>query len=161
MSSQNAIESYPVRSPDLSWSDKKKYPDQCFSTTISWAKCAVKERSVLVLAYLVGLDVVLARMSREFWSARRRWLFRYVTLMFTVIATAYREVDIPVAITDQSIQNTDYRCRPANLENVFRGTFRVKRRDLPAKSGTVGRAHIEIFLEVYSLQKSIAFQNTL
>ena len=51
--------------------------------------------------------------------------------------------------------------RPANLENVFRGTFRVKKRDLPAKSGTVGRAHIEIFLEVYSLQKSIAFQNTL
>ena len=35
--------------------------------------------------------------------------------------------------------------RPANLENVFRGTFRVKKRDLPAKSGTVGRAHIEIF----------------
>ena len=34
--------------------------------------------------------------------------------------------------------------RPANLENVFRGTFRVKKRDLPAKSGTVGRAHIEI-----------------
>ena len=34
---------------------------------------------------------------------------------------------------------------PANLENVFRGTFRVKKRDLPAKSGTVGRAHIEIF----------------
>ena len=30
--------------------------------------------------------------------------------------------------------------RPANLENVFRGTFRVKKRDLPAKSGTVGRA---------------------
>ena len=28
-------------------------------------------------------------------------------------------------------------CRPANLENVFRGTFRVKKRDLPAKSGTV------------------------
>ena len=51
--------------------------------------------------------------------------------------------------------------RPANLENVFRGTFRVKKRDLPAKSGTVGRAHIEIFLKVYSLQKSIAFQNTL
>ena len=52
--------------------------------------------------------------------------------------------------------------RPANLENVFRGTFRVKKkRDLPAKSGTVGRAHIEICLEVYSLQKSIAFQNTL
>ena len=38
--------------------------------------------------------------------------------------------------------------RPANPENVFRGTFRVKKRDLPAKSGTVGRAHIEIFLEV-------------
>ena len=38
--------------------------------------------------------------------------------------------------------------RPANLENVFRGTFRVKKRELPAKSGTVGRAHIEIFLEV-------------
>ena len=38
--------------------------------------------------------------------------------------------------------------RPANLENVFRGTFRVKKRDLPAKRGTVGRAHIEIFLEV-------------
>ena len=37
------------------------------------------------------------------------------------------------------------RVRPANLENVFRGTFRVKKRDLPAKSGTVGRAHIEIF----------------
>ena len=36
----------------------------------------------------------------------------------------------------------------ADLENVFRGTFRVKKRDLPAKSGTVGRAHIEIFLEV-------------
>ena len=36
-------------------------------------------------------------------------------------------------------------CRPANLENVFRGTFRVKKRDLPAKSGTVGRAHIDIF----------------
>ena len=35
--------------------------------------------------------------------------------------------------------------RPANRENVFRGTFRVKKRDLPAKSGTVGRAHIEIF----------------
>ena len=51
--------------------------------------------------------------------------------------------------------------RPANLENVFRGTFRVKKRDLPAKSGTVGRAHIEIFFEVFSLQKSIAFQNTL
>ena len=39
-------------------------------------------------------------------------------------------------------------CRPANLENIFRGTFRVKKRDLPAKSGTVGRAHIQIFLEV-------------
>ena len=52
--------------------------------------------------------------------------------------------------------------RPANLENVFRGTFRVKKRDLPAKSGTVGRAHIEIFFRsIYSLQKSIAFQNTL
>ena len=49
--------------------------------------------------------------------------------------------------------------RPANLENVFRGTFGVKKRDLPAKSGTVGRANIEIFLEVYSLQKLIAFQN--
>ena len=36
--------------------------------------------------------------------------------------------------------------RPANLDNVFRGTFPVKKRDLPAKSGTVGRAHIEIFL---------------
>ena len=35
--------------------------------------------------------------------------------------------------------------RPANLENVFRGTFRVKKRDLPAKSGTVGKAHLEIF----------------
>ena len=35
--------------------------------------------------------------------------------------------------------------RLANLENVFRGTFRVKKRDLPAKSGTVGRAYIEIF----------------
>ena len=35
--------------------------------------------------------------------------------------------------------------RPANLENVFRGTFRVKKRDLPAKSGTVGRVHTEIF----------------
>ena len=35
--------------------------------------------------------------------------------------------------------------RPANLENVFRGTFHVKKRDLPAKSGTAGRAHIEIF----------------
>ena len=35
--------------------------------------------------------------------------------------------------------------RPANLENVFRGTFRVKKRDLPAKSGTVGRAHNELF----------------
>ena len=32
--------------------------------------------------------------------------------------------------------------------NLFRETFRVKKRDLPAKSGTVGRAHIEIFLEV-------------
>ena len=41
--------------------------------------------------------------------------------------------------------------RPANLENVFRGTFRVKKRDLTAKSGTVGRAHIVICLEVYSL----------
>ena len=40
--------------------------------------------------------------------------------------------------------------RPANLENVFRGTFRVKKWELPEKSGTVGRAHIEIFLEVYS-----------
>ena len=45
--------------------------------------------------------------------------------------------------------------RPANLENVFRGTFRVKKRDLPAKIGTVGRAYIEIFLKVYSLQKSM------
>ena len=54
-----------------------------------------------------------------------------------------------------------YIIRPANLENVFRGTFRVKKRDLPAKSGTVGRAHIDIFLEVYSLPKSVAFQNTL
>ena len=35
--------------------------------------------------------------------------------------------------------------RTANLGNVFRGTFRVKKRYLPAKSGTVGRAHIEIF----------------
>ena len=35
--------------------------------------------------------------------------------------------------------------RPANLDNVFRGTFRVKKRDLPAKSGTADRAHIEIF----------------
>ena len=35
--------------------------------------------------------------------------------------------------------------RPANLENVFRGTFRGKKQDLPAKSGTVGRAHIKIF----------------
>ena len=35
--------------------------------------------------------------------------------------------------------------RPANLENVFRGTLCVKKRDLPAKSGTVGRAHIELF----------------
>ena len=54
-----------------------------------------------------------------------------------------------------------FEIRPANLENVFRGTFRVKKRDLPAKSGTVGRAHVDIFLEVYSVQKSIAFQNTL
>ena len=36
--------------------------------------------------------------------------------------------------------------RSANLDNVFRGTFRVKKRDLPEKSGTVGSAHIEIFL---------------
>ena len=43
-------------------------------------------------------------------------------------------------------------CRPANLENVFRGTFRVKKRDLSAKSGTVGRAHVEIFLEVGPIQ---------
>ena len=50
---------------------------------------------------------------------------------------------------------------PTCMENVFRGTFRVKKRDLPAKSGTVGRAHIEICLEVYSPQKSIMFQNTL
>ena len=28
------------------------------------------------------------------------------------------------------------------------GHFALKKRDLPAKSGTVGRAHIEIFLEV-------------
>ena len=49
-------------------------------------------------------------------------------------------------------------CQPGEC---FRGTFRVKKRDLLAKSGTVGRAHIEIFLEVYSLHKSIAFQNTL
>ena len=47
--------------------------------------------------------------------------------------------------------------RPANLENVFRGTFRVKKRDLPAKSETVGRATLRFFLEVYSLQKSIIF----
>ena len=40
--------------------------------------------------------------------------------------------------------------RPVNLENVFRGTFRVKTRDLPAKSGTVGRAHIEIFFKKYT-----------
>ena len=45
--------------------------------------------------------------------------------------------------------------RPANLENVFTGTFRVKKRDLPAKSGTVGRAHIEIFL------KCTAYRNQL
>ena len=32
--------------------------------------------------------------------------------------------------------------RPANLENVFR--LEVKKWDLPAKCGTVGRAHIEI-----------------
>ena len=53
--------------------------------------------------------------------------------------------------------------RPANLENVFRGTFRVKKRDLPAKSGTVGRAHIEMFLEVgaYTAYRKFAFQNTL
>ena len=38
--------------------------------------------------------------------------------------------------------------RPANLENGFRGTFRVKKRDMPAKSGTVGRAHIQIFFKV-------------
>ena len=42
--------------------------------------------------------------------------------------------------------------RPTNLENVFRATFRVKKRDLPAKSGTVGRAHIEIFLQVGPIQ---------
>ena len=64
---------------------------------------------------------------------------------------------------DYAMSCCDDQCdrRPANLENVFRGTFRVKKWDLPAKSGTVGRAHIEIFLEVYSLEKSIAFQNTL
>ena len=33
-------------------------------------------------------------------------------------------------------------CQPGEC---FRGTFRVKKRDLPAKSGTVGKAHIEIF----------------
>ena len=33
-------------------------------------------------------------------------------------------------------------CQPGEC---FRGKFRVKKRDLPAKSGTVGRAHIEIF----------------
>ena len=44
--------------------------------------------------------------------------------------------------------STEGQCRPANLENVFRWTYRVKKRDLPAKSRTVGRAHIEIFLEV-------------
>ena len=32
-------------------------------------------------------------------------------------------------------------CQPGEC---FRGTFRVKKRDLPAKSGTGGRAHIEI-----------------
>ena len=42
-------------------------------------------------------------------------------------------------------EETTTSCRPANLENIFRGTFRVKKRGLPAKSGTVGRAHIEIF----------------
>ena len=36
-------------------------------------------------------------------------------------------------------------CQPGEC---FRGIFRVKKRDLPAESGTVGRAHIEIFLEV-------------
>ena len=52
-------------------------------------------------------------------------------------------------------------CQPGEC---FRGTFRVKKRDLPAKSGTVGRAHSEIFFRsrpLYSLHKSIAFQNTL
>ena len=33
-------------------------------------------------------------------------------------------------------------CQPGEC---FRWTFRVNKRDLPAKSGTVGRAHIEIF----------------
>ena len=33
-------------------------------------------------------------------------------------------------------------CQPGEC---FTGTFRVKKRDLPAKTGTVGRAHIEIF----------------
>ena len=58
----------------------------------------------------------------------------------------------------------EYNVRHANLDNVFRGTFRVKKRDLPAKGGTVGRAHIEIYFRsigAYSLQNSIAFQNTL
>ena len=40
-------------------------------------------------------------------------------------------------------------CQP---EECFRGTFRVKKRDLPAKSGTVGRAQIEIVLEIGPIQ---------
>ena len=52
---------------------------------------------------------------------------------------------------------------PANLENVFRGTYRVKKRDLPAKSGTVGRAHIDIYLEVgpRPLYRPTAYRNQL
>ena len=56
--------------------------------------------------------------------------------------------DMGPTIVHRNDNIMNYVCRPANLENVFRGTFRVKKRDLPAKSGTVGRAHIEIFLEV-------------
>ena len=44
------------------------------------------------------------------------------------------------------------RSRPANLENVFRGTFRVKNRDLPEKKRDGWQGPHLYFLEVGPIQ---------
>ena len=87
---------------------------------------------------------------------RGHYLFIGVVLRVRVIVS----FDVMVRVNNLlgSNYNQSLTGRPANLENVFRGIFRVKKRDLPAKSGTVGRAHIEKYT---AYRNQLRSKNTL
>ena len=77
----------------------------------------------------------------------------YLTMVFYYRPSVFL-INVALVIHVLEPKHRNGTCRPANLENVFRGTFRVKKRDLPAKSGTVGRAHIEIFFKKYTAYRN-------